>query len=224
MRPFTIIDCDQRTPEWFAARCGRATGTTANKFLAKGKGSAESVQRTKLKYRLALERLTGRVLEKGDYQSDAMKDGVEREPLALSFYEASKGVLLERAGFCSHNELMIGCSVDAYFGDFEGLVSIKCPEWHTHAETLRGKTIELEYMRQIIHEQYVTGALWTDFVSFHPDFPERLQLAVIRVPRKEEAMAQHDVAVRAFMAEVQAEYDALRLMSEGITAVAGAVA
>ncbi len=70
-------------------------------------------------------------------------------------------------------------------------------------------------MRQILHEQFITGALWTDFVSYHPDFPERLQLCIVRVLRDEKAMAQHEAELRKFLAEVQTEYDALKTMAEG---------
>lgn len=215
MKPFTVIECDQRSEAWFAARLGRVTGTLADAVMAKGRGAAESVQRKKLRYRLALERITGRVFEK-DFQSDAMKTGIEREPLAFAAYEAATKMLLDRAGFCAHNTLQIGCSLDGYQGDFERLISIKCPEWHTHAETLRGKTIDTGYLRQIIHEQYVTGAGSTDFVSFHPDFPERLQLAIIPVERNQAAIDQYAEELDRFLAEVQTEEDALRTMAEGI--------
>lgn len=220
MKPFTVIDCEQRSPEWFAARLGRVTGTLADAVMAKGRSAnTESVQRKKLRYRLALERLTGRAFEK-DFQSQAMTEGIEKEPLAFAAYEASTKMLLDRAGFCAHNTLAIGCSVDGYQGDFDRLISIKCPEWHTHAETLRGKTIDTDYMRQIVHEQFVTDAAVTDFVSFHPDFPEKLQLVVIPVPRNEEVIANYAAELRKFLAEVETEYLALKTMAEGIGAVA----
>jgi len=217
MKHFTVIDVEQRSPEWFAARLGRVTGTLADAVMAKGRGTAESVQRKKLRYRLALEQLTGRSFEK-DFQSDAMADGIAREPIAYAAYEALKGVMLDRAGFCRHNEKMIGCSVDGLWNDFEGLVSIKCPEWHTHAETLRAKTIDTDYLRQIVHEQLVTGAEWTDFVSFQPLFPDRLQLVVIRVDRNPQAIEQYAAELERFLAEVETEYHALKTMA-GVGAV-----
>lgn len=213
MRTFTVVDCEQRSAEWFEARRGKVTGTMADIVLAKGKGNAESVQRVKLRYRLALERLTGKVFEK-EFQSKAMTEGIEKEPLAFAAYEASRRVLLDRAGFCAHDTLPIGCSVDGLLNDFEGLVSIKCPEWHTHAETVRGRSIPTDYHRQIIHEQLITGAAWTDFVSFHPDFPERLQLAVIRVMRMPQAIEQYAAELDKFLAEVQNEFDSLRTLAE----------
>lgn len=221
---FTIIDCEQRSPAWFLARAGRVTGTMADAVLAQGRSKgSESVQRKKLRYRLALERISGKTFEK-DFQTDAMADGIAREPIALACYEAQQGVLLDRCGFCSHDRLPIGCSVDAYYGEFAGLVSVKCPEWHTHAETLRGKTIETGYLRQIVHEQLVTGAGWTDFVSFHPDFPEPLQLAVIRVDRNPEAIGQYQDELLKFLAEVATEEAAFTTAIGGWKAAAAGVA
>jgi hypothetical protein len=48
------------------------------------------------------------------------------------------------------------------------------------------------------------GRAWNDFVSFCPDFPEPLDLFVIRLPRDEELIAQMEVEARAFLSEVDA--------------------
>lgn len=226
MPAFTVYDMPQHfedgtvNPAWLQARIGRITGSAADAMLAQGRSKgSESVQRIKLRLKLAIERLTGKSLEKG-YQSDVMARGIQLEPEARGVYESVKGVLLDQCGFIAHNDLMAGCSVDGYYGDFEGLVSIKCPEWAAHVGTLRHGQIDLGYMRQIIHEQWVTGALWTDFVSYNPDFDGKLQLAVIRVPRNPEAIEQHEVEVRRFLDEVQTEYDALITLRDGVKAVA----
>jgi hypothetical protein len=226
-RRFTVYDMPQHledgttaNPDWLAARLGRVTGSTADAMLAKGRSKdAESVQRRDLRLKLALERLTGKTLEK-KRQTDAMFRGLQLEPEARAVYESVKGVLLDQCGFIAHNDLMAGCSVDGYYGDFEGLVSIKCPEWAAHLGTLRRGEIELGYMRQIVHEQFVTGALWTDFVSYNPDFDGKLQMAIIRVKRQPDAIEQHEVEVRRFLDEVQTEYDALVTLRDGVKAVA----
>ena len=35
MKAFTVVDCEQKSPEWFAARVGRLTSTGAADMLAK---------------------------------------------------------------------------------------------------------------------------------------------------------------------------------------------
>lgn len=224
VRNFTVIDCAQHlddnvtpNPEWLAARIARVTGSAANDMLAEGKG----LSRRNLKMRLVAEHMTGKAYEK-DFQSRSMEQGLKREPDARLAYERRHNVLVQTVGFISHNELFAGCSPDGYIGNFEGLVSIKCPELPQHLEWLRGgvKSIDLRYRRQIEHELFVTGALWTDFVSYNPEIGEKLDLVVIRVERDDVAIAKHEAALRAFLAEVEAEYLSLKIIRDGMGAVA----
>jgi len=62
---FTIIDAPQRSPEWYAARCGRLTGSAAGDMLARLKGNGEAAARRDLRMRLVLEILTGLPQEDG---------------------------------------------------------------------------------------------------------------------------------------------------------------
>lgn len=222
-RAFDIINVEQRTPEWIAARLGRVTGSTANDFLAKEREVGKGM-RSKLRVRLALERITGKSFE-SDFQSEAMDEGIRLEPEALLAYRVQTGQFTETTGFLQHTELMAGCSLDAHIGDFEGLVSIKCPKRLTHLDTLlkRDKArkagtpesdgIPADYMRQIVHEQFVSGARWTDYVSFNPDFPGSLALCIIRVERDEKVIEAHELALRLFLTEVENEQKAIAEMA-----------
>lgn len=215
------LDDGSPNPDWLAARIGRVTGTSADAMLAQGRTKGqESTQRRNLRIRLALERLTERSLER-DFQTQEMAQGLAREAYALGAYEERTDRLIYTCGFIRHDEMLAGCSIDGYYGDFEGLVSVKCPDLAKHADAVHGGKIDLGYMRQIQHEQWITGAAWTDYVSYNPDFPEKLQLVILRVPRNDDAMAQHEAELRRFLAEVETEYRALKLMAEGF---AGALA
>jgi len=222
MRNFIHVDVPQHldggmaNPDWLKARLGRVTGSVANDMLSKPKKPGEGL-RVNLAVRLALEQRTGKPLG-NTFQTQAMKDGNDREPLARFAYEQAQRVLVERTGFLAHTDLMAGASLDGHLGDYEGLISIKCPEAATHWDTVRAGEIELRYQRQMLHEMWLTGALWCDFVSFHPDFDEALQLRVIRVMRDEAAIVQHDADVRQFLTEVQTHVDAMRTMAEGVAA------
>lgn len=227
MRNFTVLDFAQHlddgsaNPEWLRARLGRITGTGANGMLSKPKVAGEGM-RANLAIQLALEQVTGRQCGKDFQKSDAMEDGLHLEPDGRCAYEGKTGLMVTQVGFLSHNTLMAGASIDGYIGDFEGLVSIKCPYAATHWDTLKGgtiKDIKLSYMRQIIHEQWLTGAQWTDFVSYNPAFREQSQLKIIRVERDPVAIAQHHEAVVAFLAEVDAAVKTMRTLEEGVGAV-----
>src|ERR1043166_1951924 len=154
---FRILDCDQRSLDWQAARLGRVTSTCANDMLSKLKAGGEAAGRRHLRVRLALERITGRAMKR-DFQSQAMKDGVEREIDAVAAYEAVTGQILTRTGFLAHDTLMAGASLDGHIGDFEGIAEIKSPLPATHLEYLRTGVIPLDYQRQVWHQLFISGA------------------------------------------------------------------
>ena len=114
MRNFTILDVEQRSLDWFAARCGRLCGSQAGDMLATIK-SGEAAARRDLKTRLVTERLTNQPQEDG-YINSVMLRGIELEPEARAAYEAATGHVVRQTGFLAHTELMAGCSLD---GDIE---------------------------------------------------------------------------------------------------------
>jgi hypothetical protein len=131
MRAFTVIDAPQRSPEWYASRLGRLTGSVAGDMLATTSTGKPAASGKNLLLRLVLERLTGRSQE-SEYVSPAMARGIEREEFAFRAYEAMTGDVAVRVGFCQHTEHMAGCSPDGYLGDFAKLLSIKCRQPAAH--------------------------------------------------------------------------------------------
>lgn len=216
-RPFTIIDAEQRSPEWFAARLGRLTASRAADMLATIKSGAPSTSRRNLLMQLVLERLTGKAQEP-TYQSAAMLQGIEREADAGALYEALTGRVLYATGFLSHTGLMAGCSLDGHVGDFEGIVEVKSPIPATHLDYVKTGVIPDEYAKQIRHQLWMTGAQWCDWMSYNPDFPERLRVRLVRVERDERAMQDYDAKVRAFLEDVDRECEAIRTLG-GVGAV-----
>lgn len=202
---FTVIDAPQRSPEWFAARIGRLTSSSASDVFKPGRGSAPSIARRDLRIRLALERMTNRTLDDDGFQTRDMQHGVESEGEARLAYETVTGQMVREAGFLSHNEHLAGCSLDGYVGDFEGVVEFKCPKSATHLMYLREQKVPDDYLHQINHHLWVTGAKWCDFVSFDDRLPEHLQLVILRVARHDVTIKAHENAVLAFLAEVAKE-------------------
>jgi predicted phage-related endonuclease len=205
-RHFTIIECEQRTPEWFAAKVGRLGGSGAKDMLATIK-SGEAAARRDLRVRLAAERITG-TSQEDDYINAAMQRGIDLEPVARAAYEAT-GHVVRQTGFLSHTELMTGCSLDGDVDDFAGIVEIKAPKSATHLGYLRAQCLPPHYLPQVLHNLWISGAQWCDFISYDDRFPEPLQLFVHRVPRDEWQITIYERTVRAFLAEVDAEYAAV---------------
>lgn len=208
MRSFQVIDVEQRSQLWFAARAGRLTGSRAKDVLATIK-TGEAAARRDYRMELVCERLTGTVQEDG-FVSPAMQRGVECEPLAFAAYEALTGQMAERSGFLAHDTHLVGVSLDGHIGDFTGLLEVKCPKSATHLRYLRDGGIPSEHKAQLTHALWVTGAAWLDFLSFDNRLPEGLQTFLVRVTPKDVDIPEYEKKALAFLEEVATEVSALR--------------
>jgi predicted phage-related endonuclease len=211
MRAFTVVTAEQRSEQWFLARLGRLTGSRANDMLATIK-SGEAAARRDLRTQLVCERLT-QTLQEDSFVNAAMQRGIELEPAAFAAYEALTGTLAERTGFLAHNDLAIGCSLDGHVGDFEGICEFKCPKSATHLRYLTNGKVPADYLPQITHNLWVSGAQWCDFLSYDDRFPLPLRTFLVRVERDEAAIAAYAEKALAFLAEVDREVAAVRTMT-----------
>lgn len=199
-RSFTVIDCEQRSLEWYAARLGRLTASKAGDMLARTK-SGWSTSRDNLKWQIVLERMTGRSQEKS-FTTSAMQDGIDREASAIAAYEAHTGHIVSTCGFLAHNDLAVGASLDGYLGEFETLISIKCRQPKAHAEHLLTGAVPSDALAQMRHELWLTGARVHHYVSFNPDFPEPAQLRIKVFTADDLDAKGYEADVLAFLAEV----------------------
>ena len=148
--------------------------------------------------------------------------GVQTCALPIS-YEALTGHLVQMVGFCQHDTLAVGCSPDGFVGA-SGLVEIKCPRAAKHVAWMRAGVVPKEHMPQLLHQAWVTGRMWVDFVSYNADLPDALRLYRITYHPSDKELADYDAAARAFLAEVDAEEQALHTManpSQVMATVAG---
>lgn len=201
-----LLTCEQRSPEWFAARLGLATASNFSRVLATIK-SGEAAERRNYRIKLALERITGK--QEDVFQNDAMKQGTEREPLARIAYEGLTGNLVEEVGLFLHDSLECGASPDGIIDLVRGL-EIKCPTPGKHVEYLRQKAEPPEYTAQIQGCMWITERTEWDFVSFCPEFPENAQLIVRTIKRDDAYIERLSAAVEIFMREVTTEVDAIK--------------
>lgn len=203
MRNFTIIDAPQRSIEWFAARAGRLTGSRAKDMLATIK-SGEAAARRDLRTQLVVERLTGTPQE-DSYINATMQWGIDHEDAAFAAYEALTGQVATRSGFLAHTDLMAGCSLDGHVGDFDGLLEVKCPKSATHLGYLRSSTLPAEHQAQVLHNLWITGASWCDFLSYDPRFPAHLQTVLIHYVPQPALLTEYADKAAKFLDEVQRE-------------------
>lgn len=215
---FTVINAEQRSPEWFKARVGRLTGSVAADMLATIK-SGEAAARRNLRLRLVLERVTGKPQE-SDFVSPAMQAGIDREAAAFAAYEALTGDMAIRTGFLAHTTLMAGCSLDGHIGNFTKLLSIKCRQPAAHYDFIKTGKVPGDALAQIRHELWITDALEHDYFSWNPDFPEALQSRVVTVKRDEADIPSYAEAALKFLAEVDTEVNAMNTAVKGFAVVA----
>jgi len=192
---------EQRSPEWFAARCGKATASCIADIIARTK-SGWGASRANYKARLIAERLTGTPAE--TFSNSAMQWGTDKEPEARRAYEFRRNVDVEEVAFVDHPTIpMSGASPDGLVGE-DGLVEIKCPNTASHLDTLLGQKVPEKYVTQMLWQMACTGRQWCDFVSYDPRLPEAMRLFVQRVPRDDEAIEQLEADVSEFLADVDA--------------------
>lgn len=193
-------DLEQRSKEWFAARCGIVTASAAGKLVTpKTIKPASNDDSRGLVALLASERVTGIVEE--TYTSSDMWRGIEAEPYARDLYaNHCTDLPVGECGFMvrEFDGYRIGYSPDGLVGD-DGLIEIKAPRPKHHLTTVVSDMVPLMHAAQLQTGLLVSGRKWIDFVSYSGGMP----LWVRRVtpdPRWQEAIlsavekAEQDIA------------------------------
>jgi len=195
-----IINCEQNSPEWFAARLGIPTASQFSTVMAKGQG------KTRRTYMLKLlgERLTGEMTE--GYSNAAMERGHEMEASARNAYAFESGNAPELVGFVRNGEQ--GASPDALIM-LDGILEIKTKAPHLQLDVILKGKVPTEHSAQIQGQLWVSEREWCDFVSYWPGLP----LFVKRVYRDEEKISQIKEAVQLFneeLAELENQFNAMQ--------------
>jgi putative phage-type endonuclease len=197
---------EQRSPDWYAQRLGKATASRISDVMAKTKNGPAELRKT-YRRQLITERVYG--VPAFNYVNGAMQWGIDHEAEALAAYAEDLERLDPLAGpvmpaeFVDHPEILwSGASPDGLVGD-DGLVEIKCPESATHVETILGAPISERHALQMQWQMACTGRAWCDYVSFDPRAPDpALRLHVRRVERDVSRILDLEVEVAAFLDEI----------------------
>lgn len=203
-----IIECDQGSPEWYQARLGRVTSSRVADMMARTK-TGWGYERAKYEADLICERQTNEV--KHGFKSAAMQWGTNTQPQAEKAYAFRTDNELERVGFIIHDELMFGASPDALVNK-DGLAEFKCPETHTHIETLLSQTIPGKYLLQIQWQLYMTERRWCDYVSFDPRMQPSKRLFIRRVHRNESQIQDLVAHAKEFLLGIELKLSRLEAM------------
>ena len=194
-----IIDCDQNSPEWFAARMGIPTASmfdlvTAKKGPRGGEPASYKGRRTYM-LKLAAEIITGEVADGG--MSRHMHRGHEMESEVRDLYAFMNDVDPQLVGFITNGKA--GASPDCLIGS-DGLLEVKTKLAHFVLEIIMKDEFPAEHFAQCQGQLWVAERDWCDIAVYWPGVP----LFVKRAYRDEEYIKALSEAVDQFNEELAA--------------------
>lgn len=192
-----ILDIEQGTPEWFAARAGVPTASMFATVLAKGEGKTRRTYMMKL----AGELLTGEPME--NYSNGYMERGKEMEDEARDLYAFRQDVEPQQVGFIRNGAK--GCSPDSLIGN-DGMVEIKTKAPHLLIEVLLKGEFPPEHKAQCQGQLWVAEREWVDLAVYYRKMP----LFIRRATRDEEYIKTLSDAVDRFNDELAATVESIR--------------
>ena len=159
-----IINCEQRTEEWYTCRRLHLSASNAKTIIANGKGLETYCKE------LVTEFIAENVEE--TYTNEAMQRGIELEPVAREFANELFNKQFQEVGFCEYNN-RIGVSPDGVIFDDNGniaeFIEIKCPNNNRFLEQYMTDKPFDEYIAQIQMQLYVTGASQCLYFVYNPN-------------------------------------------------------
>lgn len=194
---------EQRSPEWFAARCGKVTASRLYDVMARTK-SGYAASRQNYMAELICQRLTGKPEE--GFTNAAMMRGTELEPVAREVYALNEfDAVISEVGLIDHPTIAgFAASPDGIVND-DGLIEIKCPNTWTHLQTLKTGVPKRQYLLQMHAQMMCTGRKWCDFVSFDDRLPPELAYFKTRINFDEVLAEEIEQEVVKFLTELETE-------------------
>ena len=209
---------DQRTDEWFAARCGKITASQFHRAMAKPKTKEEEFGKTAIAYmhELIAERDSHIPADKAT--TWAMKWGIQWEDEAkVNAFEAIKEHfdrhdLYHATGdfaFILHPEYPdFGCSPDFLVGN-DALGEIKCPHNpgnHVRSAINTEQYFKDEYLYQIQGSLWITGRQKYFCATYDPRSISR-PLALTEIQRDDEVIKDMEEKLLKFRDELQHQFN-----------------
>lgn len=189
-----IFNCEQGTPEWYAARAGIPTASEFDTVMAKGRGGGDSKTRRTYMLKLIGERLTHEPME--NYSNVHMERGKAMEAEARDLYQMIAELECQQVGFLRRGDA--GCSPDSLVGT-DGMLEIKTKLPHLQLDCILYDELPSEHRAQCQGQLWIAEREWVDFVSYWPGLP----LFAKRVFRDEDYIKRLAEAVRVFNAEME---------------------
>ena len=111
-------------------------------------------------------------------------------------------------------------TADGEIKGFTGLLEVKCPKSSTHLGYVRARQVPGDYLPQITHNLWITGAAWCDFVSYDPRLGPGLDLFLVRVQAADVDLQAYEIVARLFLSEVEREREDVEALRRSLRAAA----
>lgn len=159
-----IIECEQNTPEWYAARLGKATASNFSRIITPlGK---ESKSADGYADEILAEILVGHSIE--GFSSKYMERGKELESDAALQFASLVDEQVIKAGFCVTDCGRFGCSVDRLVGD-NAILETKVLKPANHVAQLLEPSIDIDHKPQTQGQLLICKRKISYSMSYHPE-------------------------------------------------------
>lgn len=160
-----IIQCEQGSPEWYAARLGVPTASEFGNIMTPKRMEYAAAADT------YIDELIDELIRPNVERSWGGNRHTERgrllEPEARELYAFEHDVEPQQVGFILNDDGTIGCSPDSLVADDGGL-EIKCPDGPKHVGWIRANKLPDEHKPQVHGCLILTRRRWWDFLSYCP--------------------------------------------------------
>ncbi|MDF0506585.1 YqaJ viral recombinase family protein [Burkholderia cenocepacia] len=167
-----IVECQQGTPEWLAARAGVITAS--NFRIARTRrpdGRTLSDTARHLAFRLAIERISGVPLDDDAPETWQMKRGQRLEDDARTLHMAEIGLRVRPVGIVLTDDRKFGASADGWIEDprlGSGGAEYKCLIGPKELEAVYIDDDATKYIDQVQGNMWLSGREWWDFCVYCP--------------------------------------------------------
>jgi len=190
-----IIDCEQRSEQWFAERLGKPSASNFDSIITST--GVISKSRQSYMYELVAQILTGKAEE--GFRSPAMDEGVNREDESRKLYEMIKDVSVKQVGMIFPDQWkQYLCSPDGFIEDHQYGLELKNVLPKTQIGYLLANKLPTSYFCQVQGSMLVTGFDRWDFCSYAPGLPP----LIIECHRDETWIKKMEVELNAFLTEM----------------------
>lgn len=209
-----FLECQQGTPEWFAARCGKVTASefaNAISLCSRTSGKRKPGDPTAAAERyaadLAIERIHGQPYGE-PVKTWVLERGHEMEFRARMAYEARTRAYVTEAGICVTDDSLFGYSTDGLV-ESDGLIEVKAPIDGSKIVSMWATGDTSEYDHQMQGGMWITGRRWCDFLMFVPELANvGKDLFIKRIWRDDDFIDAMVLELRRF-AQMVDTYEAL---------------